>query len=257
MQIEIVQDYDVIGMRAADLVAEQIHKKPDTVLGLATGGTPLGMYHNLILKHQHEGLDFSKVTTFNLDEYIGLPPGHKQSYHHFMWQNFFEHVNVNPASVYIPSGMTPNPGQFCTWYERQIESFGGIDLQVLGIGINGHLAFNEPGSSLGSRTRVTTLAGNTIEANARFFDQESDVPRFAITMGIGTIMESRKLLLLANGLKKAAAIKATIEGALTAMVPASIIQMHPAVKVILDEEAASDLEHDYQRGIAEAKSDNV
>ena len=251
MHTEIFKDYEALSKHAADIVAKQIQEKPDAVLGFATGSTPLGLYHHLIRLHRDEGLDFSKVTTFNLDEYIGLPPQHPQSYHFFMWQNLFQHVNVNPQSVYIPLGMSPSPEQFCAWYEQKIKAHGGIDLQILGIGVNGHLAFNEPGASLAGRTRVTILTQNTIEANARFFEKKEDVPQYAITMGIGTIMESQKLILLASGNNKADAMKAALEGPLTAMMPASAIQLHPDVHVHMDIEAASALEYNHHDGIAE------
>lgn len=251
MLTEIVEDYDSMSRRAADLVAKQINLKPDSVIGFATGSTPLGVYHHLIRMHRDEGLDFSKLTCFNLDEYIGLTPDHAQSYHYFMWENLFRHVNVSPGSVYIPMGMAKDPEKFCTWYEDQIRSSGGIDLQLLGIGVNGHLAFNEPGASLGSRTRVTALTRNTIEANARFFDSPEEVPSKAITMGIGTILESGTLVLMASGINKASVIKATLEGPLMTMMPASAIQLHPEVKVIIDKDAASSLEYHHHDGIAE------
>ena len=211
----------------------------------------MGVYHHLVRMHQDEGLDFSKVTSFNLDEYIGLPPEHTQSYHHFMWQNLFLHINIDPRSVFIPMGMAKNPDTHCSWFEDQIRSLGGIDLQLLGIGGNGHLAFNEPGASLGSRTRVTALTQNTIDANARFFDSPGKVPAKAITMGIGTILESGSLVMMASGLKKAPVIKAALEGPLTIMMPASAIQLHPRVHVVIDQDAASALEYNHHDGIAE------
>ncbi len=223
------------------MVAELVRKKPNCVLGFATGGTPLGMYKELIRMHKEDGLDFSKVTTFNLDEYVGLPPEHDQSYHYFMWENLFKHINVDRRFVHIPMGMGEDIEAFCEWYEQQIENAGGIDLQILGIGANGHIAFNEPGSSLGSRTRIKTLAGSTREANARFFSDPNQVPQYAITMGVGTIMDAKTLLLLASGEAKADAIKATCEGPITAMWPATIVQMHRQATVIVDKAAASKL----------------
>ena len=251
MQISIVKEYEALSRAAAEVVAEQIRSVPDAVVGFATGSTPLGLYRHLVRLHQNEGLDFSRITCFNLDEYLGLPFQHEQSYHYFMWQNLFNHVNVHPQSVYIPSGTCKDPRQFCAWYEQQIAKAGGIDLQILGLGENGHLAFNEPGASLGSRTRVTVLTQDTIHANARFFDHPDDVPREAITMGIGTIMEARKLLLLARGKKKAKAVSAMVEGALSSMMPASALQMHPEAVVILDEAAAAALTYYHHDGIAE------
>ena len=191
------------------------------------------------------------MVTFNLDEYVGLPPSHPQSYHYFMWENLFKHININPSNVHIPNGMVDDIEFHCEWYEEQIRRAGGIDLQILGIGPNGHLAFNEPGSSLGSRTRIKTLSRATIQANARFFGSLEAVPRYAITMGIGTIMEARKLLLLASGKAKARAVRAMLEGPISAMVPATIVQLHRFAHVLLDAEAASELEYSHHDGISE------
>jgi glucosamine-6-phosphate deaminase len=245
MLVIIRKDYEAVSEAAADIVAERLRKKPGMVLGLATGSTPLGLYRALVRRHVEGGVDFSKVTTFNLDEYVGLPRTHPQSYHRFMAEAFFDHINADPRFTHIPDGLVPDIEAYCDWYEEQIRRAGGIDLQVLGIGANGHIAFNEPGSSLGSRTRIKTLARRTVEDNARYFERPEEVPRFAITMGIGTIMDSRELLLLASGARKAAAVKAAVEGPVTAMRPASIIQMHRRAYVVVDEEAASLLEGEY------------
>lgn len=253
MLVEVFDHYDAMSERAAELVTEQIRRKPDSVIGFATGGTPLGMYERLIENHRERGLDFSKMTTFNLDEYIGLPPTHPQSYHHFMWEHLFDHINVNPSQVYIPHGMADDVESFCAWYERQIEEAGGIDLQILGIGTNGHLAFNEPGSSLGSRTRIKTLTEKTVRDNARFFDEGETVPHQAITMGIGTIMDAKTVLLVASGEHKAEAIRSALEGPVTGMCPATVVQMHRFAHIVLDEEAASGLEYRHHGGIAEPK----
>ncbi len=247
MRVIITKDYDAMSRRAAKFVRELIEKKPDAVIGFATGSTPIGLYKELIRMHKEEGIDFSKIVTFNLDEYIGLPKDHPESYHTFMWENLFKHINVNPSNVHIPDGTVPDVEAYCQWYEERIKKFGGIDLQILGIGRDGHIGFNEPGSSLGSRTRIKTLARETIEDNARFFDGDiNKVPRQAITMGVGTIMEARTLLLLASGKNKAEAVKKTVEGPITAMVPASIMQLHPKAILVLDEEAASLLEREYE-----------
>ena len=253
MLVEIYNDYEAMSSRAANVVAHQIQRKPDSVIGFATGSTPLGLYKRLIERNQSGILDLSKITTFNLDEYVGLPPHHDQSYHFFMWENFFKHVNVSERNVFIPMGMTEDFEHYCAWYEERIEKAGGIDLQILGIGANGHLAFNEPGSSLGSRTRIKILTEQTVEDNARFFENPDEVPRFAITMGIGTIMEARKLLLIASGESKADAIKATLEGPITAMVPSTIVQLHRNSHILLDEAAASKLEYRHHHGISEPK----
>lgn len=255
MLVEVMTDYDAVSERAAELVAQQIRRKPDSVIGFATGSTPLGLYRRLIAMHKDAGLDFSKVTTFNLDEYIGLLPRHNQSYNYFMWEHLFSHINISPERVFIPNGMADDIDGFCAWYEQQIERAGGIDVQILGIGANGHLAFNEPGSSLGSRTRIKTLTGETVAVNARFFNNLNEVPRFAITMGIGTIMEARRLLLLASGESKASAIQATLEGPVTAMVPSTIVQMHRHAHVIIDEKAAMRLKYKHHQGISEPKPD--
>jgi glucosamine-6-phosphate deaminase len=245
MLVYIKENFDEMSKEGARIVAELVRRKPNCVLGFATGGTPLGMYKELIRMHKNEGLDFSKVTTFNLDEYVGLPPEHDQSYHYFMWENLFKHINVDSRFVHIPMGMAQNIGTFCEWYEAQMEKAGGIDLQILGIGANGHIAFNEPGSSLGSRTRIKTLTGTTREANARFFKNPDEVPKYAITMGVGTIMDAKQLLLLASGEGKAEAIATTCEGPITAKCPATIVQMHRYAFVIVDKAAAAKLTMKY------------
>jgi glucosamine-6-phosphate deaminase len=245
MLVYIKENFDDMSKEGARIVAELVRKKPNCVLGFATGGTPLGMYKELIRMHKNEGLDFSKVTTFNLDEYVGLPPEHDQSYHYFMWENLFKHINVDRRFVHIPMGMADDIEAHCEWYEEQIVKAGGIDLQILGIGANGHIAFNEPGSSLGSRTRIKTLTGTTREANARFFKNPDEVPKYAITMGVGTIMDAKELLLLASGDGKANAIAATCEGPITAMCPASIVQLHRYAFVIVDQAAGAKLTMKY------------
>lgn len=241
MRIIIESDYEAMSKKAAQIVADKIRKKPDIVLGLATGNTPLGMYQELIRMYKEEGLNFSKVVTFNLDEYWGLPPSHPQSYHYFMWNNLFSHVNINSERVHIPSGTVKNAEAYCCWYENKIKEAGGIDLQILGIGRDGHIGFNEPGSSLGSRTRIKTLTPETVKDNARFFKNKDEVPKFAITMGVGTIMEAKECLLLASGKNKAEAVQKCIEGPVCAECTSSILQLHPEVIIILDEEAFQNL----------------
>lgn len=235
---------------AARIIARQLREKPGAVLGLATGSTPLSLYRILIEMQ----LDWSLVTTFNLDEYIGLPREHPQSYHSFMWENLFRHVNIRPENVHIPDGNAPDIPAFCAAYEQSIRAAGGIDIQVLGIGTDGHIGFNEPTSSLASRTRIKTLTPQTRRDNARFFGGENDVPFHVITMGIGTIMEARANLLLAYGENKASAIAGAVEGPITANNPASILQLHPVAKVCLDEPAASRLQRsDYYRWVYDNK----
>ena len=241
MEVIICSSYEELSRAAAGVVADIVRAKPDAVLGLATGSTPLGLYKELIRMHKEDGLDFSKVTTFNLDEYVGLQPDHEQSYHYFMRENLFKHINVDPANTNVPSGTAENYDEYCQQYEQQIKDCGGIDVQVLGIGGDGHIAFNEPCSSLASRTRIKTLTEQTIDDNARFFDKKEDVPIFSITMGVGTILEAKKLLLLANGANKADAVAAAIEGPVSAMCTASALQLHPHGMIFIDAEAAGKL----------------
>ncbi len=241
MRVIVEPDQAGVSRRAAQFVAELVRRNPTCVLGLATGGTPLGMYAELIRMHRDEGLDFSRVVTFNLDEYVGLTQNHPQSYHYFMHENLFKHINIPVQNVYIPSGTTGNYAAFCQWYERRIEECGGIDLQLLGVGSDGHIAFNEPSISLGSRTRIKTLAQPTIQDNARFFEKIEQVPIYAITMGVGTILEARKILFLANGANKADAVAKAIEGPVTSMITASALQLHPDVIAFIDRPAAGQL----------------
>jgi glucosamine-6-phosphate deaminase len=239
---------------AARLIARQVREKPSSVLGLATGSTPCKLYQLLARMHREDGLDFSKATTFNLDEYVNLDPTHPASYHQFMEENFFSHVNVRRESVHIPDGMVADVPAHCADYERAIRKAGGIDLQILGLGSDGHLGFNEPGSSLASRTRIKTLTERTRSDNARFFTGAQEVPHHVITMGLGTIMESRMCLLLAFGKAKAEAVAASVEGPVTASVPGSLLQFHPQAKVLLDAESASLLTRaEYYQGVYQNK----
>ncbi len=244
MEIIIQPDAESASRAAARVVARLLREKPDAVLGLATGSTPLRLYQELIRLHREEGLDFSRVTTFNLDEYVGLGPDHPQSYHHFMWSNLFDHLNVNPAQIHIPDGLAADIQAACAAYEDKIVAAGGMDVQVLGIGSDGHIGFNEPTSSLASRTRIKTLTPQTVADNARFFEgDEAKVPHHCITMGIGTIMAARCVIMLAFGSGKADAVAASVEGPVAAMMPASVLQHHPVAKFFLDEAAATKLTH--------------
>ncbi len=213
----------------------------------------VGMYRELVRLHRDEKLDFSRVVTFNLDEYLGLSSNHPQSFHHFMRRNFFAHVNVTPGNTHIPDGaIKGNYQQYCASYEETIRNAGGIDLQVLGIGRNGHVGFNEPTSSLGSRTRLKVLSTETIEDNRKFFAPEEEIPQCAITMGIGTILEAKRILLLASGSSKAAAIAKAIEGPLTASVTASALQLHSDVTFIVDRDAGAQLkQQEYYKRVLE------
>jgi len=241
VRVVIERDAESVSRKAARLIADQVRRKPDCVLGLATGSTPLGTYRELIRLHREEALDFSHATTFNLDEYVGLGPTHPQSYRYFMQSNLFDHINVDASRTYVPDGRALDFEAACRLYEQRIKDAGGIDLQFLGIGADGHIAFNEPGSSLGSRTRLKTLTQETIRDNARFFGGEELVPRLAVTVGVGTILDARRCLLLAVGVGKAAAIRETIEGPVTAQITASALQLHREVIVVVDELAAKDL----------------
>jgi len=241
MEVIITPDPAAASHLAARRIARLVREKPDAVLGLATGSTPVSLYKELIRMHREEGLDFSRVRTFNLDEYLGLAPGHPASYHRFMEENFFSGVNIPRENIRLPDGLATDVPAHCAAYEQAIRDAGGIDLQVLGIGSDGHIGFNEHGSSLASRTRIKTLTRRTREDNARFFDKPEDVPHHVITMGIGTIMETRSVVLLAFGEGKSAAIAGAVEGAVTASNPATILQMHPEAKFYLDEPAAGSL----------------
>jgi glucosamine-6-phosphate deaminase len=250
MEIIIQPDAESAAEMAARIFAELIHSKPKAVLGLATGSTPLPLYRKLVDRN----LDWSGITSFNLDEYIGVGPEHPQSYHAFMHGNLFEHVNIHPANIHIPDGMSTDPEAHCREYEEKIQSAGGIDLQLLGIGTDGHIGFNEPTSSLASRTRIKTLTSRTRKDNARFFGSEDAVPFHVITMGIGTILDTRKTLLLATGKNKAQAVAQAVEGPITSMNPASALQLHPSAIFCLDEEAASELNRtDYYRWVFDNK----
>ncbi len=256
MEIIIQATPEEASVIAARHVARIVREKPNAVLGLATGQTPLAMYRELVRMHGALGLDFSGVTTFNLDEYVGLPPEHPASYHTFMWENLFRHVNVRPERIHIPDGLAPNIPAFCRSYEEGIRAAGGIDLQVLGIGSDGHIGFNEPSSSLASRTRIKTLTPQTRQDNAPAFGSPDEVPVHVITMGVGTIMDAREVLMLAFGAKKAEAVAGAVEGPITAMNPASILQMHPAARCIIDQSAATKLTRtEYYRWVYDRKPD--
>jgi glucosamine-6-phosphate deaminase len=249
MLVFITNDYADLSREAARVIANAMRKKPDLRLGLATGDTQLEMYRELVRMHREDHLDFSRVVTFNLDEYIGLPAGHPQSFRTAMHKSLFDHVNIVESQIHIPDG-TALAGfdEVCKNYEEEIRVAGGIDLQIVGIGKDGHIGFNEPTSSLASRTRPQTLTQQTIEDNRHNFPAGEQPPNAAITMGIGTILEARRILLLASGPAKAKAVALAVEGPLTASVSASALQMHREVTVLLDRDAAENLLHkDYYR----------
>lgn len=242
MEVIITNTYETMSKQAARIVAKTVHEKPNAVLGLATGQTPIGLYQELIRLHKEEGLSFANITTFNLDEYVGLPATHPQSYAYYMQNQFFSQINVNAARNHIPNGMAQDIPSECDAYEEKIIAAGGIDLQILGLGVDGHIGFNEPSSSLNSSTRIKTLTLKTIEANSRFFQHSNEVPRHVITMGVGTIYRSRYCLILAAGSGKAHAVQQTVEGPITAMCPASALQMHQRCTIITDSAAAENLQ---------------
>lgn len=237
MQIVTCVDYAEMSRKAARIIAAQVQLKPQSVLGLATGSTPVGTYQELIRFHIDEELDFSGVTTVNLDEYYGLAPVHEQSYRYFMQHNLFDHINISPEKTYVPDGLTKDVARTCAEYDSLVASFGGTDIQLLGIGDNGHIAFNEPGAFFHAPTHVVDLTEETIKANARFFESEVEVPRQAITMGLRSILSAKLILLLASGPNKASAISRMIQGFVDPQVPASILQLHPNVMVMADKEA--------------------
>ena len=239
MRVYIEDNYEKMSERAAAIVIEQIKSKPDSTLGLATGDTVLGLYRLLINEYKAKRISFKRVKSVNLDEYIGLPRENENSYYYYMNENFYKHIDIDRNNTYIPNGMAEDLEEECRQYEKIIERLGGIDLQVLGIGVNGHIGFNEPGTPIDSVTQRVKLKESTIIANSRFFRSVDEVPREALTMGIKTIMKSRKIILLASGEKKAQAIQRLIEGRVHPEAPASILQLHPDASIIVDKEAAS------------------
>lgn len=250
MRIVILESSQVVAQRSAEIILDQVDRSPESTLGLATGGTPLGTYSELVRAVEQDRIDFSGCTTFNLDEYVGLDAEHPQSYRYFMRKHLFEPAGFDLDHCHFPSVDFEDILASCDDYEALIEDHGGIDLQLLGIGTDGHIAFNEQGSSLASRTRIKALTAQTRKDNARFFDSIDQVPELAVTMGIATILDAQKIVLMATGLGKAEAIRATVEGPVSASIPASALQLHPKVTVLLDEQAASLLERaDYYRDV--------
>ena len=251
MRVVILPDAESVSLRAADIVCKIISLFPDATLGLATGSTPMGTYQELIRRYQAGRISFAEVKTFNLDEYVGIPQQHGQSYWTYMHNHLFQHIDIDPQNCHVPCGDCDDLWEECSKYEDLIEQAEGIDLQLLGIGSDGHIGFNEPGSSLASFTRVKALTERTRRDNARFFgDDINQVPRTAITMGVGTILEAHHIVILATGDKKAAAARDFIEGPISSMVPASILQNHPKVTALLDEAAASLLQRaDYYKDV--------
>lgn len=239
MQIYRAKDYEDMSRKAANIIASQVVLKPDCVLGLATGSTPIGAYKNLVEKYEQGDLDFSQVTTVNLDEYKGLPRENDQSYYYFMHDNLFDHVNVKPENTHLPDGTKEDSDEECARYEELIRTLGGQDLQLLGLGHNGHIGFNEPDAVFEKTTHCVDLQESTIEANKRFFASADDVPKQAYTMGIGTIMQAKKILVVVSGEDKADTVAKAFFGPVTPEVPASILQFHKDVILVADEAALS------------------
>ncbi len=237
MKIIKTANYDEMSRKAANIIAAQMILKPNSVLGLATGSSPVGTYKELIQKNQAGDIDFSDITTVNLDEYRGLPRDNDQSYYYFMNDNLFNHVNIDKSRTHVPNGMVEDAEKECGDYEALIKELGGVDLQLLGLGHNGHIGFNEPSDEFDKVTHCVDLQESTIEANKRFFASIDDVPRQAYTMGIGTIMAAKKILVVVSGADKAEIVKKAFTGPVTPNVPASILQMHPDVTVVCDAEA--------------------
>ncbi len=239
MRIICAKDYNDVSRKAANIIASVIQLKPNCVLGLATGSSPVGTYQELIAKYQAGELDFSQVSTVNLDEYVGLEKDHDQSYAYFMRTNLFDHVNIDQSNCNIPNGMNPDTQGECARYDAVIAGFGGADLQLLGLGPNGHIGFNEPNDAFVKGTNKVELTKETIDANARFFASREDVPTHAYTMGIGGIMQAKRVLLVVNGEKKAQAVKDCFFGPITPKAPGSILQLHPDFTLVADEAALS------------------
>ena len=239
MRIIFTDTYKKMSEEAAKIIAGQLWIKPDSVLGLATGSTPVELYQNLVWLYKTVGLDFSQATSFNLDEYVGLPEDDPQSYHRFMHENLFDHVNIHKDHVFFPNGLAADSAVEGERYEDAITAAGGIDMQLLGIGRNAHIGFNEPADAFTRITHKVALKESTIEANARFFASRDEVPREAMSMGIGTIFRARHIVLLASGAEKAEAVRDAVQGAITPAVPASILQLHPSVTLIVDDEAGA------------------
>ncbi len=256
MRVIIARDGEQMSKRAADIVAGGIRRKPHFVLGLDVSDALLGTYGELARLHREEELDLSRVVTFNLDEYLGLAPDHPQSCRFFMESHLFKHVNIDERNICFLNGLTREPEMQFKQYEQALKEVAGVDLQILGIGRDGHIGFNEPGSSLGSRMRIKTLMEDVIQDRITKFEDPGDVPRFALTMGVGNIMEARMVLVVASGKRKADVLVRAIEGPLTASVPASVLQLHRSVIVVADEEAAAGLSRlDYYRLVDKASGE--
>ena len=232
MRIYLSEDYKAMSRRAANIISAQVITKPDSVLGLATGGTPVGAYQQLVEWYKKGDLSFAEIKTVNLDEYLGLSPHHEQSYRYFMQVNLFDHIDIKPENTHVLNGLAKDPQAECAAYNQLIRDLGGIDLQLLGMGHNGHIAFNEPGDDFGLETHVVTLTDRTIDANTRFFESRDEVPRHALSMGIKNIMQARRILIVVSGEEKAETVCKAFAGPVTKDVPASVLQLHPDVTLV-------------------------
>ena len=241
MRIYLCEDYKAMSRRAANIISAQVITKPDSVLGLATGGTPVGAYQQLVEWYNKGDLSFAEIKTVNLDEYLGLSPHHEQSYRYFMNTNLFDHIDVKKENTHVLNGLAKDPEAECAAYNQLIRDLGGIDLQLLGMGHNGHIAFNEPGDDCGLETHVVTLTDRTIDANTRFFENRDEVPRHALSMGIKNIMQARRILIIVSGEEKADTVCKAFAGPVTKDVPASVLQLHPDVTLVGDKAALSKL----------------
>ena len=241
MRIYMSEDYQAMSRRAANIISAQVIYKPDCVLGLATGGTPVGTYQQLVKWYKKGDLSFAEVRTVNLDEYLGLSSHHEQSYRYFMQDNLFDHIDIKPENTHVLNGLAKDPEAECAAYNKLIRDLGGIDLQLLGMGHNGHIAFNQPGDDFGLETHVVTLTDRTIDANTRFFESRDEVPRHALSMGIKNIMQARRILIVVSGEEKAETVRKAFAGPVTKDVPASVLQLHPDVTLVGDRAALSQL----------------
>ena len=263
MRVIIEQNYDAMSRWAANHIVERINAfKPTAekpfILGLPTGSTPIGTYRELVRLHKEGKISFQNVVTFNMDEYVKIPENHPESYHSFMWNNFFSHIDIKKENVNILNGNAEDLEAECARYEAKIKSYGGIDLFMGGIGPDGHIAFNEPGSSLTSRTRVKTLTTDTIIANSRFFENDiNKVPKTALTVGVGTVMDSREVMILANGHNKARALAHAIEGAVSQMWTVSVLQMHPKGIIVCDDAACDEMKYQTVKYFKDIEKNNL
>jgi glucosamine-6-phosphate deaminase len=255
MKVVAVKNFDEMSQYAAAIISHQVKEKPNSVLGLATGGTVVGTYKELIKDHEQNKTSYENIHTVNLDEYLGIEKNHPNSYHHFMMENLFSQININQDNIHIPNGLAKDYEQESKAYEKVISDLGGVDLQLLGIGVNGHIGFNEPGTPFNSETHVVELEESTRQANLRFFNSIDEVPTHAITMGISTIMKSKKVLLLVSGKTKAEILEKVINEEINETIPATVLKNHPDVTIIADEEALSLVDDEVKRGFAHDKEE--